>query len=525
MPINTILKYLVLLFCICLYSSLYSKEKELKNNVDTYQDIINMINEAERMPYSNPQKTLTLASKIISYGKAKNIDWIVAKGKLIAGYAYGNFGDFVTGFEYIQKALDYCPSDSLQLQANILLKKSSFYIYMRELIKAKSLTTQAIDIANLVSDSILLATAYNTMGLINIHVPDIELAELNFRKSMDINEKMGYERGISKNLNNLCLYKGDNLQERVDFLYRAIDINSRDNEYWSLAENYNNLGIQYYHWGEYNNALDALNTARSFAEKVNARELIQDNNRYFANVYSAMKSYNLAFNYLKLVLDEVEKEKITDKIREYQTKILQSDIENKERSIKEQKQQFKVTIMKYVFAVVLLILVSLVCALAYMFNNMKNKHIMEEASNATKELKNIKDQLTNTAVLVKSRGDMLNNIQNKIRESYKLSDEKRMESLHKISRSITHFNSKNNEMEILVDKVSSEFINKLSCKYPDLTQNEKRLAALLRIGLTSKEIAIIISSQPKSVDMARYRLRKKMSLDCDEGLQECLSKV
>ncbi len=516
---------LALLLISFAQGNLFAKERKSKSSLETYTEILSMISEAEKIPYSNPQKTLTLANKIISYGEANNENWIIAKGKFLAATAYGNFGDFVTGFEYIQKALDYCPTDSLQLQANILLKKASFFIYLRELSKAKSIIIDAIDVANLMCDSILLAMCYNTMGLTYVHVPDVELAELNFIKSLKINKKIGNRRGMAKNLNNLTLYKSKDLQKRVGYLREAISINKESDQFWALAENYNNLGMQYYYWGDHPNAIKSLDTARIFALKVNARELMQDNNRYFSNVYSGMKNFEPAFKHLRMVLDDVENEKISEKIRDYQSKMLQYTIDTKERNIKEQKQQYNLTVMKYIIAVILLLFVSVICIAAYMINKIKTSNLKDVANSANRELVSIKEQLTNTAMLVKSRGDMLTNIQTQLRESYKLNEEEKLEKLHKISRSISHFNSKNNEMEKLVDKVSSEFINKLSEKFPDLTSNEKRLAALLRIGLSSKEIAVIISSQPKSVDMARYRLRKKMNLECDEGLQDFIKKV
>ena len=238
-----------------------------------------------------------------------------------------------------------------------------------------------------------------------------------------------------------------------------------------------------------------------------------------------MGQFKLAFNYTKLVLDEVESEKMADRIRVYQSKILQKTIDKKDKNIIEQKQQFQITLMKYVIAIILLLLISLVCAAAYVYNNMKHKATIVKADSANRELNNTKEQLTNTAVLVRSRGEMLNNIQTQIKDTFKLTDTERLERLHKLSRSISTFNSKDNEMEIMVDKISGDFIEKLSAKYPDLTQNEKRLASLLKIGLSSKEISIIISSQPKSVDMARYRLRKKLNLETDEVLQDALSKI
>ena len=94
--------------------------------------------------------------------------------------------------------------------------------------------------------------------------------------------------------------------------------------------------------------------------------------------------------------------------------------------------------------------------------------------------------------------------------------------MRNIISSISQFCTKNDEASVLIDNLNSEFIGKLQAVYPSLTKNEQRLASLLRIGMSSKEISLILSVEPKSVDMARYRLRRKMNMASDEDLSSHL---
>jgi phosphate/sulfate permease/DNA-binding CsgD family transcriptional regulator len=59
-------------------------------------------------------------------------------------------------------------------------------------------------------------------------------------------------------------------------------------------------------------------------------------------------------------------------------------------------------------------------------------------------------------------------------------------------------------------------------KFPNLTDNEKRLAMLIRLNFASKEISTLMNISPKSVEIARYRLRKKLQLMERENLTEFL---
>jgi PAS domain S-box-containing protein len=81
------------------------------------------------------------------------------------------------------------------------------------------------------------------------------------------------------------------------------------------------------------------------------------------------------------------------------------------------------------------------------------------------------------------------------------------------------------EFETRFENVYESFYQTLNQMFPDLTPGEKKLCAFLRLNLSSKDIAALTFQDPKSVDMARYRLRKKMELKPDENLIDFLMKI
>lgn len=64
----------------------------------------------------------------------------------------------------------------------------------------------------------------------------------------------------------------------------------------------------------------------------------------------------------------------------------------------------------------------------------------------------------------------------------------------------------------------SEFLGKLKAAHPELSPNDLKLCAYLRLNLSSKEIAQLLNITIKSVEIKRYRLRKKMGLRHEENL-------
>lgn len=80
------------------------------------------------------------------------------------------------------------------------------------------------------------------------------------------------------------------------------------------------------------------------------------------------------------------------------------------------------------------------------------------------------------------------------------------------------------EFEKRFNDVHADFYRKLSAAHPDLTPNERKLCAFIKLNMTSKEIAAITFQNTKTIDMARYRLRKKLGLDEDDSLSSYMAR-
>ena len=68
------------------------------------------------------------------------------------------------------------------------------------------------------------------------------------------------------------------------------------------------------------------------------------------------------------------------------------------------------------------------------------------------------------------------------------------------------------------NNADKDFLKKIKAAHPKLTPNDLRLCAYLRLNLTSKEIAPLLNISIRSVEVKRYRLRKKMHLPHESSL-------
>jgi DNA-binding CsgD family transcriptional regulator len=81
------------------------------------------------------------------------------------------------------------------------------------------------------------------------------------------------------------------------------------------------------------------------------------------------------------------------------------------------------------------------------------------------------------------------------------------------------------EFEFRFKEVHTEFYDALYTAFPDLSPNEKRICAFLRLNMSTKEISSITHQSVKSINMARYRLRKRLNIDKDENLIQFLAQL
>ncbi|MDN3677285.1 triple tyrosine motif-containing protein [Flavobacterium paronense] len=75
------------------------------------------------------------------------------------------------------------------------------------------------------------------------------------------------------------------------------------------------------------------------------------------------------------------------------------------------------------------------------------------------------------------------------------------------------------------DSADKDFLKKVKQAHSLLTPNDLRLCAYLRLNLSSKEIAPLLNISVRSVEIKRYRLRKKMDLPHEQGLVEYILSV
>ena len=177
---------------------------------------------------------------------------------------------------------------------------------------------------------------------------------------------------------------------------------------------------------------------------------------------------------------------------------------------------------------VILVLVAVIAIVLLLLNRksilLKNRKIQEEVM--AKELDLRKREMTANALVQVERQEMLTDMIDKLKAI--ADDKSAMQS--NVREVIKTFEEYRNaatpeDFEYYFTQTHPDFYSNLRADFPNLTANELRLCAFLKLNLTTKDIASICRISPESAMVARSRLRKKLHLvGSDEDLNTFLSK-
>jgi len=140
------------------------------------------------------------------------------------------------------------------------------------------------------------------------------------------------------------------------------------------------------------------------------------------------------------------------------------------------------------------------------------------------EIQHKNTELASVAMHLVQKGEILGKIKDQMVKLKKQSDND-TDDLKKIIRVISDEDKVDKQWEQFAmhfDNVHSDFLAALKQKYPNLSANELKLSAYLRMNLSTKEMAQLMNISVRGVEISRYRLRKKLQIPTEVNLFDFL---
>lgn len=198
----------------------------------------------------------------------------------------------------------------------------------------------------------------------------------------------------------------------------------------------------------------------------------------------------------------------------------------KEQRLREtQKRKLNNLISGLIIGALVLVIALMVLLLKLWRNRVRQSELEQQALKNELELRN-KELTTHVMYQVKKNEFILSISRQLHANLYKLRPENR-KVIEDVIRDLES-DSKDNaweEFETRFHRVHADFNKKLLDKFPDLSANELRLCAFLKLNMNTKEIAAITYQSTNSIDTARSRLRQKLGISKDDNLVAFLNQI
>ena len=444
---------------------------------------------------------------------------------------------------------------------------------------AESLVLESLDFAIAVNDSMLMARVYNILGNLKSNLNHNNDALTYYNKSLGIYLRANQDSSAAAIYNNLGIMYADMYRDSlaIEYYLKAAEINIKTKNYLWLAINYQNIGSDFFKIAKLKEGYDYLQQSLKLANEHNF-------NRLYPWIYNNFSYYFLLIENYKESLEYAEKallfaRKQTNLLQELDALVRLKDIYDKMSDIKktnyylkqiiatndsiykhsrlkeldllelrfkfeeEQKQQkLEKALLEakhyrkestYLLIILLSGLIIFSFLILYIIQRnrvrrktleQKNTLLEKEKLSGALEFKN-KELTTNVMYLLK-KNEFISAISDKLKNINFDSINKNNDAIDRIISELDKSISEDNwsDFEVRFQEVHVGFYNKLSKKYHDLTPNELRLCAFLRLNMTSKEIADITLQSADSIKTARYRLRKKLGIGREDNLVTFLTK-
>ncbi len=143
-----------------------------------------------------------------------------------------------------------------------------------------------------------------------------------------------------------------------------------------------------------------------------------------------------------------------------------------------------------------------------------------EIDHIEKSLDKKNEELVTYAILLAQKNEIILNSIEKINQLNSESPSHVSFNLKGIVSDLKYSNNETTwrEFEQKFVEQHGDFYEKLATNFPELTPNEIRMCALLKLNMSTKEIASITLQTIRAVEVARHRIRKKMSLAKEDNL-------
>lgn len=529
---------------------------------------------------SNADSAIYYANKGYSLAKQQNYDLGIAENVATLGDSYIAKDQLEEAKLYYTESLEYFDlKTKLFDHTQISMILGNINLAQNKYIEALELYQSCLDISKENGFKQLLPHLYNNLGTLYLQIEDYDDAQNNYLEAQVLFKETGDAYTAAIVLSNISNIKNilGNSEEAISGYLDVIRVFSINENWADIARVYNLISQIYFSEEQYEKSKEYLELALNMVKNTKSeydgplsiyqadiyttaaklsfnderfeeakkyswkglklasansyKQTIYENARILSLIYDKTGLIDSALVYTKIYIKNNEEfrsendlKRITQLKMQYEfDEILRAreiDKFSREAAYKRKELIFIGVSIFTILAVVIMVLLYINQKGKTLKATLRQENLELEKEKLSRDIDYKKKELASNMMYLIEKNEFITSIARKLVE---IKPAAKRDNQHLIQQIINELklNSSSKiweEFELRFKEVHSDFYESLNEAFPDLTPNEIKICAFLRLNMSSKEISSITHQSVKSINMARFRLRKKMNMDREENL-------
>lgn len=503
----------------------------------------------EKLSGQYPDSAYNLLKHYLNIAKNENNTFREAMCLQQMGQLLYHRGNYTAAIDHLLDAEKIFRDNTYQQPlAQTLNYLGNIYYYNKQTQKAKSEFAEALKLFKSLKDKKGISETYGQIGHIYekgqmydsaYYFQKMALSYLSQEEDKTPAAKI-YEN-IGSIMEDRALY-----DSALHYYILSLELNQIADNKIAQIEVINNIGDVYRKTGNYSKGLQYSKDAVMLSLQLQEKYQLSSAYRDIARSYELLKRYDSAYYYNELGRELMQEIYTTESSKEIALMQTLFDTEKKDAEITKLNAERRANLIISISAVIVVLLLSILAWAIYNRQQLKiknersinerNQQIYEtrngllqaELKNKQLEELNLKQQLEIKSKELSShilhliqKNEVLETLRADLDELQKDDKRDQKKQVRKIIQKInTSFNQDSywEEFRLIFDNVHQSFFTSLQQMNTDLTASELKLLALIKMNLSSQDIATLLGITPDSLRVTRYRIKKKLKLNPDESL-------
>lgn len=517
-------------------------EEKLKSKPTTEETVLWLSDTAFTFYGNDPDLTQRLAELALEKSQEWQTALGAARAKHVIGVAYWAKGQHEEAMNYYLKALeDYDALENVKGQGIITMNIGIVYISQGQYERGKGYLRKSVPLIEQAQDTVNLGRVLgNLAALYRNSIKDS--AFYFYEESLKIKKSKRDSVGIAMIYNNIAsLYLDDDMStdsippdpQKVALAYEnlqtALNLLKEGESKNLFTTIYANIGKCLLEQGRYDESDMYLRRALDLSIEVNSKwdeQLIYD---YLKQLNEKRGNYKEAYFYYQKRVGLEQNLRSAQVSRQIDELNIKYETAKKEQQLAELEKQNAIDRGIRNLLITSTVAVAIIAFVVILYNYQKRK---KDKLIAQLQLEKMSEELTSKNKEIASytmsflqKNQLMEELKEQINQLKKSSDITTNKELTRINRIVDNTFRSDEEwktFQITFDQMHDGFFKDLKKAYPDISNAELKLCALLRLNMNLKESAKILGIAADSVKTARYRLRKKLGLKTEDNLIDFL---